>query len=205
MGKYVERHIASCVECIVAKRKSGKQAGEIHPIPPVSRSFEIMHADHLGPFVTSKRGMKYILAFICNLTKFVQLYTVTSTKAAPVVQKLEGFVNRFGAPKRFITDRGTAFTSSKFESFVIVTESNTHSTLLVILKRMVKLRDWTGQFCLTDSEGFGWDLGVPRLERDLNISICKSTGRTPFEIIYGYIPRFHDSRSRQLTEESEKF
>lgn len=35
--------------------------------------------------------------------------------------------------------------------------------------------------------------------------MCKTTGRTPFEIIYGYIPRFHDGLSRELTADSERF
>ena len=117
MRNYVKRHIDSCVECLFAKRKPGKQAGELHPIPPGKRPFEIVNIDHLGPFVTSAKGNKYILAAICNLTKFVQLYAVRDVKAIATVRKLREFVERFGAPKRFISDRGTAFTAKKFQEF----------------------------------------------------------------------------------------
>ena len=117
MRNYVRRHIAACIECLFVKHKAGKQAGELHPIPTGNRPFEVVHLDHLGPFITSARGNKYILAAVCNFTKFCQLYAVTNTKASTTVKKVEKFVDHFGAPKRFITDRGTSFTSDAFERF----------------------------------------------------------------------------------------
>ena len=64
LRSYVRRHIAACVECILAKSKVGRQPGELHPIPPGKRPFEIVHVDHLGPFITSTKKNKYILAAI---------------------------------------------------------------------------------------------------------------------------------------------
>ena len=58
---------------------------------------------------------------------------------------------------------------------------------------------------LTDLEGKSWDREIPRLERDLNTTISKTTGKTPFEMIYGYIPRFEDGLTRALTVDSESY
>ncbi|KAK9736387.1 Integrase core domain [Popillia japonica] len=112
---YVKRHIKMCIECTLTKTKTGKQPGLLHPIPPGRRPFAVIHIDHLGPFVTSNKGNKYILVMIDNLTKFVQLEAVKSTKAETTVTKLETFLQRYGAPETIITDRGTSFTSTKFE------------------------------------------------------------------------------------------
>lgn len=49
--------------------------------------------------------------------KFAQIYATKSVKAAPTVRKLEKFIDRFGAPKRFITNKGTACTSDVFKKF----------------------------------------------------------------------------------------
>ena len=117
MRNYVRRHIASCIECLFVKHKTEKQAGELHPIPAGSRPFEVVHLDHLGPFLTSARSNKYILAAVCNITKFCQLYAVRNTKASTTVKQFEKFVDRFGAPNRFIPDRGTSFTADAFERF----------------------------------------------------------------------------------------
>lgn len=54
-------------------------------------------------------------------------------------------------------------------------------------------------------EGIHWDLGIKKLESDLNTSVSKTTGHTPFEMVYGYIPRFQEGLARQLTEKSEKY
>lgn len=73
MRRYVRKHIASCIECILGKNKVGKQAGELHPIPVGKRPFEVINVDHLGPFVTTLKKNKYLLAATCNFTKFCQL------------------------------------------------------------------------------------------------------------------------------------
>lgn len=211
MKNYVKRHIAACVECIFAKTKPGKQAGELHPIPPGNRPFEIINIDHLGPFVTSTKGNKYILATICNLTKYVHLYAVKDTKATTTVRKLEELVEQFGAPKRFITDRGTAFTANTFDNFCNINgikhtlNSSRHPQANGQVERLNSTILPALITSLTDSDGYNWDLGIKKLARDLNSSICKTTGRTPFEMLYGYIPRFRDGLSRELTENAELY
>lgn len=116
MRSYVRRHIAACVECLFAKHKAGRQAGDLNFIPVGNRPFEIVHLDYLGPFVTMSRGNKYILAIIGRLTKFCQLFAVSNVKAATMEHKVESFIDRFGAPNRFIVDRGTAFTADGFKN-----------------------------------------------------------------------------------------
>lgn len=39
----------------------------------------------------------------------------------------------------------------------------------------------------------------------MNTSISKTTGKTPFESLYGYIPRFNDGLVRELTEGTETY
>ena len=80
MRRYIKRHISACIECILAKNKVGRQVGELHVIPTGRRTMEICHIDHLGPFMSSTRGNKYVLAVICNLTKFASLYAVKNVK-----------------------------------------------------------------------------------------------------------------------------
>lgn len=118
---YVKRHISACVECLYAKRKPGKQSGELHPIPPGQRPFEIVNIDHVGPFISTTRKNKYILAAICNLTKFVHLYAVRDTKGNTTIKKLNQFIERFGPPKRFISDRGTVLPRKIFRNFATKT------------------------------------------------------------------------------------
>ena len=66
-------HIRGCLECILAKNKAGKKKGELHPIPPGRRPFQIVHCDYLGPFPTIPLGNQYVIGLIDNLTRFASL------------------------------------------------------------------------------------------------------------------------------------
>lgn len=211
MRRYVRKHVAACVEYLFAKHKPGKQAGELHPIPAGRRPFEVVHIDHLGPFVTSSKGNKYILALNCNLTKFCQLYTVRDTKATTTVRKVEDFIQRFGAQSRFITDRGTSFTASKFKDLCdqhgikLTLISSRHAQANGHIERLNQTILPALQSSLTNTEGRHWDDGIRKLERDSNTSISKTTGKTPFESLYGYVPRFGEGLARELSERSETY
>lgn len=67
--------------------------------------------------MTSSRGNRYILAVVCNLTKFALLFAVKNVKTPTTVKRLEDFVIRFGAPGKLISDRGTSFTARGFSEF----------------------------------------------------------------------------------------
>lgn len=174
MKSYVRRHIASCIEFLLAKNKVGKQVGELHLIPVGKRPFEIVNVDHLGPFVSSTKKNKYILGAICNLTKFVQLYAVRDVKARTTVRKLEDLIDRFGALMRFITDRGTAFTSDKFKSFCDengtkqTLNSSRHAMANGQIERLNQTILPALQTNLTDYEGTTWDKSLNQIERDIN-------------------------------------
>jgi len=112
-------HINCCPECILIKIPRGRQPGELHPITPGKRPFEVINIDHIGPFVKSTKGNSYIMVLIVNLTKYVKLFPVKSCGTEGVVTNLQAFVPIFGTPKRIISGRGTAFTSKEFEAFCV--------------------------------------------------------------------------------------
>ncbi|XP_025420854.1 uncharacterized protein K02A2.6-like [Sipha flava] len=94
-----------------------RQPGELNPIEPGKRPFETVNLDHVGPFVKSTKGNRYILVLIDNLTKFVKLYPVRSCGTEGMTNSLRQFILTYGSPKRVISDRGTAFTSRAFGNF----------------------------------------------------------------------------------------
>ncbi|CAB0041872.1 unnamed protein product [Trichogramma brassicae] len=98
MRRYIKQHVHSCFHCLASKTRPGRQLGELHPIPPGKRPFHTIHIDHVGPFVRSSRGNKFVFVLIDNLTKFVILVAMRDTKTANVVKSLEQFVCDFGAP-----------------------------------------------------------------------------------------------------------
>lgn len=80
-------------------------------------NFEIVHLDHVEPFVRSTKGNNYILGTVDNLTKYVKLYPVKSCGVETVLKSLKNCIQFFREPKILVTDLGTTFTSKSFEDF----------------------------------------------------------------------------------------
>ena len=80
---------------------------------------DTLHLDHVGPFVKSVRKNSYLLVAVDGFTKFVFLRAVPNTKTGPVLKFLDEVIEMFGVPRRFICDRGTAFTSKSFKEYCL--------------------------------------------------------------------------------------
>lgn len=189
------------------KKPRGKQPGLLHPIPLGQRPFGTVHMDHVGPFITTAEGNKYILALVDNFTKFIVLYAVATTKAEPMLSCVEEFVKKYGLPRRFITDRGTCFTSDLFDGYcadqgiqLVLTSSRhpqangqverTHSVVMTML------------IAHSDSPE-KWDLALHEVQNNINNSESKVTNCTPFEMLHGYRPRFRLGKLRVFSKTSE--
>lgn len=79
--------------------------------------FDVIHMDHLGPFIKTKRGNEYILLVVDALTRYSIIVPVKSTKTKPVIETLDILTLYFGLTGRIVTDHGTAFTSSVFRNY----------------------------------------------------------------------------------------
>jgi len=203
MRRYVRLHINVCFECLLTKDPRGKRPGYLHPIPIGKRPFDTVHIDHVGPFVTTQEGFKYVLTIVDNFTKFISLYAVKDTSAEQLITRVQMFVDTYGLPRRFVTDRGSCYTSGAFEQYclqrgiVLVWTSSrhpqangqverSHSVVMAALRSIGKKPDdWAGL--------------LPEVQRIINNSESKTTTKTPFEMLHGYRPRFHQGVLRQLS------
>ncbi|KAK8785701.1 hypothetical protein V5799_007936 [Amblyomma americanum] len=184
MRRYVCEHIRRCFECLICKVPSGKEKGLLHPIPHRRRPFETIHADHLGPFVRSKKGKKYILVVTDKLTKYV-FFTSRDTSAKSVIKSCEDFTLSFGLPERIITDQGTCFISKAFEEFCKVRgiqhvlNSTRHPHANGQVERVNQTLVPTIMTTMDGNDQREWDIGLKGVGAFLNTSYDKSTGRTP--------------------------
>lgn len=153
----------------------------------------MVHVDHLGPFPKSAKGNIHILAVIDGFTKFVILRPVKSTNAKITIQHLNDVFRLFGNPKVLISDQGSTFTCNKFEEFC---DRNTirHVLNAVATPRangqVERLnRTILGALLASTPEERKWDETVTDVQFAINNVPCKTTGKTPSELLYGYRPR----------------
>lgn len=188
--RYVKSYIAACPECCLNKIKSGKPEGELHIYEPSPLPFQCVHMDHLGPFPRSKRGNQYIIVFVCAFSKYTIIKAVRNTKTTPVITMIRDAINVFGLPHKIVTDRGTAYTSREFESYLgkygilhVKTAVRTprangqaeriNKTILSSIKSMTK----------SSKE---WDETLPNLQWTINSQVNSTTKYCPNDLIFDY-------------------
>lgn len=192
MRRFIKKYVSSCLECAHHKTPGGKREGELHPIEKVSIPFHTVHADHLGPFVKSKKGNCYLLVLVDGFTKFVNITPVKNTKSVTTVRVLKEHVSYFGVPTRLITDKGSSFTSKVFKDF-ITSSGIKHIVNAVATPRangQVERFNRTILDALSASGHGGddksWDDHIPDIQVGINTTKHKTTQKSPSELLFGF-------------------
>lgn len=192
----VERVVRSCVACILAERKQGKQECFLHPIEKGNVPLDTLHVDHLGPLPSTKKSYKHILVVVDAFSKFVWLYTTKSTGTQEVLARLRRQAAVFCNP-RIISDRGTAFTSNEFKEYCLA-ENIEHNLITTGVPRgngQVERVNRTLIPLLTKlaaPEPHEWYKYVDIAQQYLNTTPHRSIGTSPFRVLFGTHPRLKD-------------
>ncbi|CAK9801710.1 Transposon Ty3-I Gag-Pol polyprotein [Anthophora plagiata] len=207
MRQKVERIVQNCIDCILAERKQGRQEGLLNTIDKGELPFDTYHIDHLGPLPSTKKSYRHILVVVDAFTKFVWLYSTKSTNSAEVISRLKKQSVNFGNPRRIISDRETAFTSSAFEDYCNE-EGIQHALITTGIPRangQVERVNRTLIPLLTKLSAplpGEWYKHLETAQRYLNATPSRSTNTTPFQLLFGTRMKMRDDfQIRQLIEE----
>ena len=120
MHKSVSTYCRNCKVCLYKKDVFHSKA----PLNSVKTTFpfEKMFCDVVGP-MNASNGYRYIIVFICALTKWVEARPMKTTDAVEAAQALfEEVIIRHGCCTQLICDRGTNFTSALFSIKTLTTQ-----------------------------------------------------------------------------------
>lgn len=207
LDKKIEEFIISCIPCLLATRKAGKQEGFLNPIDKGDVPLDTIHLDHIGPLTETRKQYNYILTMVDGFTKFVWLFPTKTTSSSETLNKLQIHQQAFGNPRRIITDRGTAFTSHEFENYckeediqhIKITTGVPRGNGQVERIHRIMIPTLT-KLCLENPSM--WYKHVSRLQRCLNSTYQRSINTTPFELLVGTRMRCkEDIRLIDLLEE----
>lgn len=166
----------------------------MHPIEKGHVPLDTLHMDHLGPLPSTKKTYHHILVVVDAFSKFVWLYATKSTGTQEVLTRLRKQATVFCNPRRIVTDRGTAFTSSEFEGYCkeqniehILTTTGVprangqvervNRTLIPLLTK------------LAAPKPHEWYRHIDTAQQYLNAAPHRSTGLSPFQVLLGAHPR----------------
>lgn len=116
----VAKYVRNCTICLSTKPEQKKPAGlMLSQVPTVTRPWQLVSVDIVGPLPRSSNGNSYILSVCDCFSKYVLLFPLRSV-TAPNVTKLieEQVILIYGAPNKIISDNGVQFKSRLYKDML---------------------------------------------------------------------------------------
>jgi Integrase zinc binding domain/Chromo (CHRromatin Organisation MOdifier) domain len=195
----VQKFVKSCHSCQTRNPAPTKQYGKNHPLLIPSGPWEYVSMDFLVNLPSSAyNDRKYNNLMVAEdlLTKTIHLIATTTNVEAETVAKLyfDNIYRLHGLPRGIVSDRDTKFTGAfwralqKMVGTDLLMSTTSHPqtdgqteranrTILQVLRHFV------------NTNGSDWAQHLSTVEFAINSAVSTSTGKAPFELMYGYLPR----------------
>ena len=195
MADDIEEYCKSCGRCQTTKTPRQKPQGWLHTMPIPSRPWESIGMDFTGPFV-EVGGYDYILLLVRRMTGMVHLIpTHTDAMAKQVAETyVKDIMQLHGILKLIVSDRDTKFTSQFWRELSWIL-----SQRLLMSTSYHPQTDGSSEWAIQvmsqmlcsiiNDQQTNWVEQLPLVEFAMNSAENKSTGATPFEANYGWLPR----------------
>ena len=172
--------------------------------------FRTIHIDHKGPTHPTSASNVHCLLIADAFARFLMVYPVRNTTALATITAVEKWILHFGIPHSIIHDRGTAFINTEFINWI--------KELGITLRPRTAYSPWTNGKIETQNQhiarhwrnflndaGNNWSSLAPKFAFAHNISVNYTTGKTPYEIVFGTKPQIPKSLKLGLYRKKHKF
>lgn len=155
-------------------------------------AFQKIFLDLVGPLPKDMEQNTYILTIQCELTKFVEAYSIPNKESETVARAfVQNFVLRYAVPDVIATDLGKEFTSSLFENICKLlniqkfhSAAYHHQSIGALERSHRSLGEFLRIQAMTDKR-YGWSHWIPFWCFSYNNSVQTSTKYSPFELVFG--------------------
>ena len=149
-----------------------------------------VHMDLSGPFPKSWQGNKYILAVICNLTRWCVLRAIPSKHAESVAVGLRSVFCEYGPCTSLLSDNGKEFANHDLRSLlksmgVHLQHSSPYrpqsNGIVERLNQKIK-----SLLKLHGAEDLTWEDGLGEIQLTINLEFNRSIGTSPYHAFHGW-------------------
>ena len=211
MESMIDFYVRNQCRCVIAKKPNRRDREPLVPIesqfPFEMISIDFLHLDR------AKGGFEYVLVISDHFTRWVQLYATKNKSATAAADRIfKDYVLQHGFPARIHHDQGREFENQLFhrlEKLSGMKRSRTtpyhpsgngmvercNRTIINMLKT------------LGSKEKSNWKAHLPSLAFAYNSTVCKSTGFSPYYLMFGRHPllsvdlMFGTGKSQEATDD----
>lgn len=190
INKNIEYTVNNCIHC--AERKQGHTSASNQLKICATRPFQKIMIDITGPLTpSSKYGYRYILSIVDVFSRYPMLICLQDTSSCNIINNIfKRWISIFGYPECIISDNAPNLHSNLVRDFCTkyqiekLTSSPYYPQGNGIVERLFRtIKDRIYATCR--SFGIDWYDSIPFVEMGLRATQCKSTGCTPYEILFG--------------------
>ena len=189
LHKEARLYCESCPLC----QKQNKGGQRCHPMierQVITQPFETIAFDIVGPLPKGKGGANFILPELCMATRWPEAVALKSIMAKSIAEAMVGIFSRTSIPYQILTDRGTQFMEGLakhlYEMLGIehLRMSPYHPQSNGALERLHSTLE--GILAKARISGLDWVTQLPFVLFALRQSPNRTTGFSPYELLYGY-------------------
>lgn len=204
MARDVESFVNKCETCQQIKPTNQNLKPYMGKPFLVSRPFQHVYADFLGPYPKTKSGHMYIIILLDQLTKFPLVKTLPRATALHAVKFFDESFNVFGFPESMLTDNGTQFLSKITQDY-LESEGIKHlrtgsyapqSNASERVNRSII----TGIRAYINGCHQDWDLHLNRILASIRSSVHAALGVSPYKALFGLSMVEHSSIYKLLRQ-----
>ena len=184
-SQFVERCL-KCQRIKPAKRCKGKPIEQSYAKAPWTH----VHMDLSGPFPKSWQGNRWILAVVCNLTRWCALIAIPSKHAESVAVGLKKVFKWMGPCTSLLADNGKEFANKDLrESLRLQGVHLQHSTPYrpqsngIVERLNQKVKSLLKLHGATDVT---WEDELDNIQLAINLEYNRSLGTSPYHAIFGW-------------------
>lgn len=207
--KDVAKHCAACVRCQYTSPEGVKKA-PLYPLPIIDVPFKRVGMDLVGPLTPSARGHKYLLVIVDYASRYPEAFPLTTMTTPAIAKAMINLFSRVGFPTEILTDQGTPFMSRLMAQMCEILgiqrlrTSVYHPQTDGLVERYNKTIKNMLRKVISET-GRDWDQKLPLILFAIRTHEQRSTGYSPFEILFGRKARtLLDMASEQWEEEEEE-
>lgn len=186
----VKQYVGKCETCAKVKVSQRYPLGYMGKFRMVTRPWQVISLDLMGPFPKSKKCNTMLLVITCLFSKFVLLFALRTGKADKICEILEHQFLLFGIPEAIISDNGKQFGSQIFKDLVekynsriwftpnYHPQSNPTERVNRVIGNMISSY-------INSKKHNEWDVHLQTFAHAIRTAVHETTGFTPSFLFFG--------------------